>query len=155
MLEIAAKKIALLSKGGNIRLIHADASQLPFHDSYFDCVCISFAFRNLVYRNPMAQNYLSEILRVLKPHGKLIIVESSQPRSALIRYFHHLYLRCFVFPIGYVISHNKSAYHYLMESALHFFSAEEAQQFLMKVGFREATQQRLFLGAAAIYTATR
>ena len=155
MLEMAKRKAALSAKSGNIRFIQADVSLLPFPNGYFDCVSISFAFRNLTYKNPMALNYLGEILRVLKPGGEFIIIESSQPRSAFIRYFHHLYLRWFVFPAGFIISRNKSAYRYLTESAARFFSAEEAQQFLIKAGFRHASQQRLFLGAVAIYTAIR
>jgi len=60
-----------------------------------------------------------------------------------------------VFPAGYLISGNKEAYRYLAESAQHFYSAEEMQEYLLKAGFKQATAKRLFLGAAAIYTATK
>jgi len=155
MLELAEEKAALLAKRENIKFMYADVSQLPFLDNYFDCVGVSFAFRNLTYKNPLAQVHLGELLRVLKPGGEYIIVESSQPRSSVIRKFYHLYLCYFVFPVGFLISGNKAAYHYLAESAAHFYSAEEVQDFLMKAGFKHVSFQRLFLGAAAIYTAIK
>jgi demethylmenaquinone methyltransferase/2-methoxy-6-polyprenyl-1,4-benzoquinol methylase len=155
MLEIAASKAQSLAKEKNIRFINADVGQLPFSDGYFDCIGISFAFRNLTYNNPNTERYLDEILRVLKPGGRFVIIESSQPKSAFIRFLDHLYLRCWVFPSGYLLSGNRGAYKYLAESALHFYSAEEMQQFLLKAGFKQATASRLFFGAAAIYTAIK
>lgn len=155
MLEIAAAKAQSLSEGKNIRFINADVAHLPFADGYFDCIGISFAFRNLTYKNPNTQSYLHEILRVLKPGGRFVIIESCQPQSSFIRFFDHLYLRCWVFPSGYLLSGNTGAYRYLAESALHFYSSEEMQQFLLKAGFKQATAERLFFGAAAIYTALK
>jgi len=98
MLEIAAAKARSLPEGKDVRFINADVAQLPFADGYFDCIGISFAFRNLTYKNPNTQSYLNEILRVLKPGGRFVIVESSQPKTAFIRFFDHLYLRTWVFP---------------------------------------------------------
>jgi demethylmenaquinone methyltransferase / 2-methoxy-6-polyprenyl-1,4-benzoquinol methylase len=155
MLEIATAKAQSLPGGKNVRYINADVSRLPFADGYFDCVGISFAFRNLTYKNPNTPAYMAEILRVLKPGGRFVAVESSQPKSAFIRFFDHLYLRAWVFPSGFILSGNKGAYRYLEESALHFYSAEEMQQFLLKSGFKQATANRLFFGAAAIYTAVK
>ncbi len=155
MLEIATAKAGALNPGSNIRFINADVGRLPFSDGYFDCIGISFAFRNLTYRNPNTQNYLDEILRVLRPGGRFVIVESSQPKSAVIRFFHHLYLRAWVFPSAYLLSGNKSAYCYLAQSALHYYSAEELQGFLIKSGFKQAAAKRLFFGAAAIHTGVK
>lgn len=155
MLDIAQAKASELPSGHNIRFINGDVSRLPFANGYFDCIGISFAFRNLTYNNPLTPEYLKEILRVLKPGGRFVIVESSQPKTAFVRFFHHLYLRLWVFPSGYILSGNKEAYRYLAESALHFYSSGEMQQFLIKQGFKEAMGKRLFFGAAAIYTATK
>ena len=155
MLEIAAAKASSSTWAENIRFINADVARLPFADNHFDCIGISFAFRNLTYKNPLTQSYLNEILRVLKPGGKFIIVESSQPKSPIIRFLDHLYLRLWVFPAGYLISGNKGAYRYLAESALHFYSAGEMQGFLLKAGFKQATAKRLFFGAAAVYSAVK
>ena len=155
MLEIATAKASSSTKGGNIRFINADVALLPFADNYFDCIGISFAFRNLTYKNPLTQRYLNEILRVLKPGGKFVIVESSQPESPFIRFLDHLYLRLWVFPSGYILSGNKAAYRYLAESARHFYSAGEMQDFLLKAGFKQATARGLFSGAAGVYTALK
>jgi len=154
MLEIAAAK-ASSSKAQNIRFINSDVARLPFADNYFDCIGISFAFRNLTYKNPLTTDYLHEILRVLRPGGKFVIVESSQPESPVIRFLDHLYLRLWVFPSGYLISGNKGAYRYLAESAQHFYSAGEMREFLLKSGFRLVEAKMLFFGAAAIYTAVK
>ena len=153
MLEIATAKA--IASGKNIRFINADVALLPFDDSYFDCIGISFAFRNLTYKNPMTQSYLNEILRVLKPGGRFVIVESSQPKSPFIRFLDHLYLRLWVFTSGYILSGNKGAYRYLAESARHFYSTEEMQDFLLKAGFKQAAAKSLFFGAAAIFTAEK
>jgi demethylmenaquinone methyltransferase/2-methoxy-6-polyprenyl-1,4-benzoquinol methylase len=154
MLEIAAAKASAAGLN-NIRFINADVAHLPFPDGHFDCITISFAFRNLTYKNPMTGDYLREILRVLRPDGRFVIVESSQPKSSFIRFLDHLYLKLWVFPAGYLISGNREAYSYLAESAEHFYSAEEMLGFLLKAGFKQATAERLFFGAAAIYTATK
>jgi len=155
MLEIATAKASSSTGAGNIRFINANVARLPFADNHFDCIGISFAFRNLTYKNPLTQGYLSEILRVLKPGGKFVIVESSQPKSPLIRFLDHLYLGLWVFPTGYLISGNKGAYRYLAESARHFYSAREMLGFLLKSGFKQATAKSLFFGAAAIYSAMK
>lgn len=155
MLYIAASKAAGSAKEKNIKFLLADVSRLPFADGHFDCIGISFAFRNLTYKNPRSESYLDEVLRVLKPGGKFIIVESSQPKSAFIRFFFRLYLRCFVFPAGFLLSGNKGAYRYLSDSAADFYSAEELSKLLLKKGFKNVVAQRLFLGAAAIHVAVK
>jgi demethylmenaquinone methyltransferase/2-methoxy-6-polyprenyl-1,4-benzoquinol methylase len=155
MLDKAAEKAKKMAGGKNIKFINSEIARLPFPDGWFDCVGISFAFRNLTYKNPLVQEHLDEVLRVLGPGGQYVIVESSQPKSALIRMLDHLYLRLWVFPSGLLISGNKAAYKYLVESAEQFFSAEEAQEFLIKAGFKKVTFRRLFFGAAAVYVATK
>ena len=91
MLELAARKAARVKR--EVSFIYGDASRMPFPDSSFDCVGISFAFRNLTYRNPLRDRSLSEVARILKEGGRFVIVESSQPESALIRRLFHDYLR--------------------------------------------------------------
>lgn len=154
MLAVAGRKLKSITRK-NISFIHADAAKLPFEDNHFDCVGISFAFRNLTYKNPMRSNYMKEIFRVLKPGGRFVIVESSQPSHAFIRFCDHLYLRIWVFTAGYLLSGNREAYRYLVESTLNFFSVEEMKSFLLKSGFANVTWRKLFFGAAAIYTAVK
>ncbi len=155
MLDIAARKAASAGKGDVVTFIHGDAAELPFPEGAFDCVGISFAFRNLTYKNPLAASCLAEVRRVLAEGGRFVIVETSQPGFRLIRSLFHLYLRCFVYPAGYGLSGNKGAYRYLAESASRFFTPQQVGELLLAAGFRNYSYQPLFFGAAAIYTAVR
>jgi demethylmenaquinone methyltransferase/2-methoxy-6-polyprenyl-1,4-benzoquinol methylase len=155
MLEVATAKAKRLRGQRNISFIHGDAASLPFPEGSFDCVGISFAFRNLTYRNPLAPHHLAEVRRVLHPGGRYIIVESSQPKSKLIRGLFHLYLRWFVYPIGRLLSGNRRAYHYLAQSAARFYPAEEVKAMLLRAGFREVHCRSLLFGVAAIHVAIK
>lgn len=155
MLERAGVKSKPLVGDKRPLFVYGDVASLPFPDACFDCVGISFAFRNLTYKNPLARNYLTEVMRVLKPGGRFIIVESSQPKRRLIRKFFHLYLRWFVFWLGYLLSGNRGAYHYLVESAARFYTAEELEQLLLAAGFRRVSSQPLFFRAAGIFVAVK
>ena len=122
---------------------------------YFDCIGISFAFRNLTYKNPLVQRHIAELLRVLRAGGKFVIVETSQPQSKLIRKLFHLYLRWFVFRLGYLLSGNRGAYHYLAESAARFYTSEELKEILSTAGFRQVSFHPLFFGVVGIYVAIK
>jgi demethylmenaquinone methyltransferase/2-methoxy-6-polyprenyl-1,4-benzoquinol methylase len=137
--------------------LNGDIASLPFADGYFDCVGVSFAFRNLTYNNPLAPKYLSEILRVLRPGGRFVIIESSRPRSGPwpVKWLHYLYVRYLVYGVGWLVSGNREAYRYLAQSALHFYTAEELQKLLLGAGFRRVSFNRLLLGAAAIHVAIK
>jgi demethylmenaquinone methyltransferase/2-methoxy-6-polyprenyl-1,4-benzoquinol methylase len=153
MLDIAAQKNELLDDQPS--LLIGDASRLPFRNESFDCVGISFAFRNLTYRNPKISDHLTEIVRVIKPGGRFVIVESSQPKSSLIRKLFHIYLRVYVAKIGALISGEKGAYNYLAKSATLFYMPEEIKDMLMKAGFSRVDYQPLFFGAAGIHIAVK
>jgi demethylmenaquinone methyltransferase/2-methoxy-6-polyprenyl-1,4-benzoquinol methylase len=155
MLEIARDKAATLTDGNKINFIHGDASDLKFSEGCFDCVGISFAFRNMVYRNPLSEKILSEVYRVLRSGGKFVIVESSQPRSRLIRCLYHLYIRGFVANVGGFLSCNKKAYKYLGESAALFYTPKEIKNMLQNIGFNQITYRPLFMGVAGIHVAVK
>jgi demethylmenaquinone methyltransferase / 2-methoxy-6-polyprenyl-1,4-benzoquinol methylase len=154
MLDIASAKAARL-KDKIFSYTQGDASNLPFPGKFFDCVGISFAFRNLTYKNILAEKHLSEILRVLLPGGRCVIVESSQPKSGFIRACYHFYMRQYVYRIGAWLSGNKAAYRYLAESACLYYSPAELKDLLVKHGFREVTYEPLFFGASGVYVATK
>ena len=155
MLEIATEKVKHLAEGKKITLVHGDASNLPFPSGHFDCIGISFAFRNLTYRNPLVQCHLAEVLRVLKPGGRFVIVETSQPDFKLIRRCFHFYLRWFAFRLGYFLSANRGAYQYLAESASQFYTHEGLKEMLLKAGFGQVNYRQLFLGVVAIHIAVK
>ncbi len=155
MLDIARLKADTAFGKDRIAFTQSEAASLPFAKEYFDTVGISFAFRNLVYKNPIVNLHLAEIFRVLVPGGRLVVVESSQPESKFIRWWFHLYLRSYVYWIGGVLSGNKSAYRYLTESARQFYNPDEVRKLLLTYGFREVGYRSLFLGAAGIYVAIK
>lgn len=153
MLDIARQKADKAGVSGRVGFIADDASQLPFPDEYFECVGISFAFRNLTYNNPLCRPHLAEVKRVLKPGGRYVIVESSQPENRLIRSIDHLYLRGFVGPVGMWLSGNKGAYKYLAESASRYYLPRQVKALMMGAGFRDIRSRQLFFGAAALHIA--
>lgn len=153
MLEIAGLKAEKRGLRDKVSFIHGDVASLPFPDGHFDSIGISFAFRNLTYKNPLAERYLAEIFRILAPEGKFVIVESSQPKLGIVRRLFHLYLRWFVFRAGYWLSGNRVAYQYLAESARRFYGPDEVKSMLLSVGFKEVSYRPLLLGAAGISVA--
>lgn len=154
MLDIAQQKVTR-SKANNVSFVHGNAAELPFPNSHFDCIGISFAFRNLTYRNPLTPLVLSEVLRVLSPGGRFVAVESSQPESTWIKGLFHLYLRGFVRHVGSWLSDNPGAYRYLAESASHFYMPNEVKELLLTAGFTKVSYRPLLFGAAGIYAATK
>jgi demethylmenaquinone methyltransferase/2-methoxy-6-polyprenyl-1,4-benzoquinol methylase len=155
MLAKAAEKASKVKLQAELNFIHGDVGDLPFPDEYFDCIGISFAFRNLTYKNPNTPRYLSEIVRVLKNGGQFVVVESSQPPNKLLRSLDHLYLRTFVRWMGTALSKNKAAYYYLTVSASKFYTAEELSDLLAQSGFNAVSVKRMMFGAAAIHVAIK
>jgi demethylmenaquinone methyltransferase/2-methoxy-6-polyprenyl-1,4-benzoquinol methylase len=151
MLGVAAEKARKALVDNKISFINADAANLPFSDNYFDCVGISFAFRNMIYKNSSADRHLAEILRVLKPGGSCLIAETSQPKNKFIRALHHFYVRTYVYAMGLLISGDRPAYKYLTESAINFYGPDELENILIAAGFKRVFYQPLFFGAAGIY----
>jgi demethylmenaquinone methyltransferase / 2-methoxy-6-polyprenyl-1,4-benzoquinol methylase len=155
MLERAERKAASLAGKKKLKFIRGEADQMPFPSAFFDCAGISFAFRNLTYKNPLAAAHLSEILRVLKPGGRLVIVESSQPESRVMRALDHFYCRWYVARVGKWLSGNQGAYQYLASSASAFYTPAELKELLINSGFVSVTYRPLFFGAAGIHVATK
>lgn len=155
MLELAVTETGRSNSGERVSFVHGDAAALPFPDGHFDCVGIAFAFRNLTYKNPLTLRYLAEIARVLRPGGRFVIVESSQPRVRLIRKLFHLYLRTFVFRLGYLLSGNRGAYRYLAESAARFYTPDELGKLLLSSGFSRFLSRPLMFGTVAIHIAVK
>ncbi len=114
-----------------IESVVADVHEMPFSDSAYDAVTVSFGIRNFERLNIA----FSEMHRVLKNDGSLIILESCQPKNRCLRILNHCYLKYWVQPIGGVFSGKKAAYSYLMESIESFSTPEELKGMLIKAGF--------------------
>ena len=153
MLERARRKAARAGVEKRVNFVHGQATQIPFPDGHFDCVGISFAFRNLTYKNPLRQPHLAEVKRALKSGGRYVIVESSQPENRLIRALFHFYVKAIVGPVGTLLSGNKGAYRYLTESMTKFHTPADVGEMLSAVGFKTVSYHPLFYGAAGIHIA--
>jgi demethylmenaquinone methyltransferase/2-methoxy-6-polyprenyl-1,4-benzoquinol methylase len=128
---------------------------MPFENDGLDVVGIAFAFRNLTYKNPDRERFLQEIYRVLKPQGRFVIVESSQPQHPLMRRLFRFYLRVFVAGIGGWLSGHKGAYRYLAASARNYYEPAEIKQLLSVTGFRQVEYRPLIGGVAGLTVAIK
>jgi len=150
MLETAKKKAGKRNLN-NIDFYHADAAVMPFPDGFFDSIGIAFAFRNLTYHNPDRSKFLREIHRVLKPGGRFVIIETSQPDNKLIRKLFHIYLEVIVPAIGGLISGKYGAYKYLGHSASNYYHNKDIKDLLLNAGFNYVEQKPFFSGTLSLH----
>jgi len=148
MLEIGKKKIEKLGLQQRIELLKGDSETIIFNSNSFDAVTVAFGVRN--FQN--LELGLSEIKRVLKPGGKLIVLECTKPKLPVIKNFYNLYLNVIAPWIGRVISKNKNAYQYLNESVQKFPEGKDFVQILNKLGYKNASCKTLSLGISSIYS---
>ncbi|MEN8224164.1 MAG: ubiquinone/menaquinone biosynthesis methyltransferase [Bacteroidota bacterium] len=154
MLDVAAEKAASLN-GRKVNFVLADTADLPFDDDTFNVTTIGFAFRNLTYKNKFATQYLSEILRTLKPGGIFVIAESSQPQNKLLRFGFRIYLKVWVEWLGGLLSGHRQAYRYLAVSARNYYTPDEVRHLLEENGFTDCQALPMLGGSAAIYSARK
>jgi demethylmenaquinone methyltransferase/2-methoxy-6-polyprenyl-1,4-benzoquinol methylase len=151
MLEIGRQK--LIEKGLDqlITLKTADAEKIPFSDNCFDAITVAFGVRN--YEN--LELGLTEMGRVLRPKGIMLILEFSHPASFPMKQFYGLYSRYVIPLMGRMISGNSKAYTYLPESVAAFPSGRNFIEILDKLGFKNTRQVVLSMGIASIYLAEK
>ena len=148
MLEIGKKKIEKLGLQHRIELLKGDSETILFDDNTFEAVTVAFGVRN--FQN--LELGLSEIKRVLKPGGKLIVLECTKPKLPVIKNFYNLYLKVIAPWIGSVVSKNDNAYLYLNESVQKFPEGNDFVQILNKLGYKNASCKTLSLGISSIYS---
>lgn len=147
MLKIGKNKIEEKGLSNRIEMIQGDAESMPFADESFDCATVAFGVRN--FEN--LENGLNEIYRVLKPGGKFVILEFSQPQSFPMKQLYSFYSKNILPRIGKRISRDEHAYTYLPESASVFPSGEKMKNILKKSNFSKITDKKLTFGIASIY----
>lgn len=147
MLKKAAKK----NVPGTLVYCAGNSKTLPFADNMFDLVTISFATRNINTSQEVLIEYFREFNRVLKPGGMFVNLETSQPRSPMVKMLFHGYVRCFVKPVGWLISGSKTAYGYLSATIPRFFSADELASIIAQAGFSTVDVTPLTFGIAAVH----
>jgi demethylmenaquinone methyltransferase/2-methoxy-6-polyprenyl-1,4-benzoquinol methylase len=151
MLEIGRKKIAKAGLENSIELINGDSEAILFDDNSFDAVTVAFGVRN--FEN--LEKGLSEIKRVLKPGGKLIVLECTKPSLPVIKQLYHFYMKVITPKIGKIIAKNNEAYQYLNDSVLQFPEKESFIHILNQSDYRNAFYKTLTLGICTIYCAEK
>ncbi|PNX51573.1 MAG: hypothetical protein BV458_11335 [Thermoplasmata archaeon M9B2D] len=151
MVSRAKRKSEL--RGTSISL--AESRRLPFLDNTFDLIVISFATRNITSNRVRLMKFFKEFNRVLKPGGRFINLETSQPISTPIRIAYHLYTKRIVRTIGRLVSGSRTGYAYLAHSVANFFDAKELSMILHEVGFSKVGYKTMSFGIVAIHKAVK
>lgn len=151
MLEVGKKKIAEKKLDHIIDMVIGDSENMPFPDNHFDAITVSFGIRN--FEN--LEKGLAEILRVLKPNGIFVILETSNPVKTPYKQGYHFYTKNILPIIGKLFSKDNVAYGYLSESAAVFPFGEELNNILRKIGFIDVEAMPQTFGVATIYSASK
>lgn len=149
MMAIGQRKCQ--KKNLNVQFIYANAQQMPFESNSFDAVTCAYGCRN--FQN--LDEGLSEMYRVLKPGGQLIIIEFSYPNNNCVRAIYDLYFTRIMPTMGRVLSRDKTAYKYLNHSVKNFCWGEDFVKHLNKAGFENTQFKTQTLGISTIYLATK
>ncbi|WP_323027607.1 bifunctional demethylmenaquinone methyltransferase/2-methoxy-6-polyprenyl-1,4-benzoquinol methylase UbiE [Gelidibacter japonicus] len=151
MLEVGRKKIADKKLNNKIQMTLGDSENLPFDDNSFDAITVAFGVRN--FEN--LEKGLSEILRVLRPNGTFVILETSVPIKTPFKQGYKFYTRYILPSIGKLFSKDRVAYSYLSESASVFPYGEDLNNILRQIGFNNVKDLPQTFGVATIYRATK
>ena len=151
MLRLGEKKLAKRGLSETIKLIHGDSEQLPFQEAEFDVTMSAFGVRN--FEN--LEKGLAEMHRVLKPGGKILVLEFSKPYLFPLKQIFGLYFKYILPLIGKLKSKDPKAYAYLYESVQAFPDYERFAQVLQHVGFKDTTYSSLTGGICTVYTGTK
>ncbi len=135
----------------NLDWTGADTLHLPFQDKTFDAVISGFLLRN-VAQLPLA---LEEQVRVLKPGGRWVALDTTRPRKNLLSPFINLHLHAIIPTLGRFLARQAEAYRYLPESTDHFLAAELLAAQMVEAGLREVSFRILMFGTVAIHWGVR
>ncbi len=147
MLALAKKKIEKLDLQQTIELLNGDSETINFENNSFDAVTVAFGVRN--FEN--LEKGLSEIRRVLKPGGRLVVLEFSKPKMAATKFFYNLYMKIVAPNMGKLFSKNRNAYQYLDESIKKFPEGKNFTNILDTLGYKKTFSKPLSLGICSIY----
>ncbi len=151
MLEVGKKKVEEKNLSNIIELVLGDSENMPFEDNYFDAITVGFGVRN--FEN--LEKGFAEILRVLKPNGVFVILETSVPDKFPYKQGYNFYSKNILPLIGKLFSKDNDAYGYLSESAAAFPYGEALNNILRKTGFIDVVAMPQTFGVATIYSASK
>ena len=147
MLAVMRKKVEKAGLQEQVACLQGDSEAMPFADGSFDVVTIAFGIRNFEHREAA----LAEILRVLRPGGRLVILELSVPENKLLRWCYNLYFKHFVPWIGGLVSGDKAAYKYLPASVQAFPGRREWSATMVRCGYTSVRHQSFTCGLCRMY----
>ncbi len=147
MLDAGRKKLQKLNLTAKIELLKGDSEAINFNDNSFDAVTVAFGVRN--FEN--LEKGLSEIKRVLKPGGKLVVLEFSKPTMPGVKALYNLYMNIITPGVGKLISKNRNAYQYLNNSIKQFPEGKNFTSILDNLGYNNTYCKPLSLGICSIY----
>lgn len=151
MLEVGKEKIKAKNLSEKIDMVVGDSEAMPFEDNSFDAITVAFGVRNFMN----LEKGLEEILRVLKPGGVFVILETSVPTKPVYKQGYSFYSKYILPTIGKVFSKDRSAYKYLSESASKFPFGEALNNIIRQIGFINVEDHPQTFGVATIYTASK
>lgn len=151
MLEIGKEKVTKKGLANKIDMVLGDSENMPFEDNTFDAITVAFGVRN--FEN--LENGLREILRVLKPKGTFVILETSVPTKTPYKQGYNFYSKNILPLIGKIFSKDRNAYKYLSESASVFPYGEALNNILRNIGFINVEDFPQTFGVATIYKSSK
>lgn len=151
MLAVMREKLKAEGLEERVSVGQGDCEAMGFGDARFDRAAIAFGIRNFEHR----EKALKEILRVLKPGGKLVILELSVPSNPVIRWFYKLYFTGILPVIGGKVSGDKAAYRYLPASVLQFPGKKEWMETMRTCGYAGVRHKAFTLGICRMYVGVK
>lgn len=146
MLSVAREKKKELNSN-NVKFIHGNAMELPFGDNTFDYVTIGFGLRN----TPDYEKVIGEMMRVVKPGGKVACLDTSHPTLPLYKQLYWFYFKHIMPMIGQLFSKHKKEYQWLNDSTKKFLSKKELKNLFVKTGFANVKVKSYAGGSAALH----
>jgi len=147
MLEQGRLRLTDAGIVSNVDYCLVNAEQLPFQDNYFDCISISFGLRNVTNK----EKALASMQRCLKPGGRAIILEFSQPTNEAFRKFYDAYSFNIIPKLGELIANDRDSYQYLVESIRQHPPQEELKQMMLDAGFDKVRYHNMTGGVVALH----
>ena len=151
MLDVGRKKMLSKKIDHLIELRSGDSENLPFADNFFDAVIVAFGVRN--FEN--LERGLAEMLRVVRPGGKVVVLEFSRPAKFPMKQLYNVYFTAILPLIGRWISRDQAAYRYLPESVQAFPDGNDLLKILSDIGYKNPQCDPLTFGISSLYWGTK
>lgn len=148
MLAVAREKAREKGLEDRLEFRYGDSENLDFEDGTFDAVTVAFGVRNFEH----LERGLAEMCRVLRPGGKVVVLEFSTPERFPMKQLYRFYFKQILPRVGGLVSGDRKAYEYLPASVFAFPQGDRFLQIMRSCGYRNVAQRRLTFGIASLYT---